>query len=573
MAQDPKSRLTRFLQRKIGRSLSKQDLSYSVERYEEGCQATLYLPCLADGTEFVGEVGQDAKEAEQLAAAQALETYIDEVEALAAEAASAPKKQRRLEDGTAAPRPMEAVDPVDNPKQRLNTFLMKFMGRTLSKEDFSYETVRYDEGYQSTVTLNCLDGDSFVGELAQDAKEAERNAAQIVLETYHDQVLEAESRPRAKELREVGKVNSLKGKGCIPLRSGAKGGCYPQPPSLPPQKGKLISSSGKGGSGKWQAALGPSQPMYVPHPAPYMPCKGGWRPYEDPYAYAPMYGKAAPKGGKGVVPAARTLLKPVAPRKLLTPTLEAKPRAMTQETCRSQLNTFLQRSLGRPVVKDDIEILNEKIEDDRFQVTVTLHSLNGEVYTAEAATEKEAVELACRSALDEHAAEIEALPPSEKKRKRAKEPTAELAGVNHIPLGGLGEQTAADEAKLASLTNKSDLNSLVMKLNGRALNKGDIRYECTKVPEGGFQAVVTIECLLGPDGESFWSGEVCETKQKAEQSAAGLAYEILMAMPENVATLQEREEIKAAERIERQRQREEKGKGKGKVEEEDATVT
>mmetsp|Transcript_39887 Transcript_39887/g.70164 ORF Transcript_39887/g.70164 Transcript_39887/m.70164 type:complete len:560 (+) Transcript_39887:28-1707(+) len=75
---DPKSRLSNFLSRYLGRPTTKQDMTYTVEKYDEGFQATLLLHCF-DGHVVTGEVASTAKEAEFRAAELALEAYQEEL--------------------------------------------------------------------------------------------------------------------------------------------------------------------------------------------------------------------------------------------------------------------------------------------------------------------------------------------------------------------------------------------------------------------------------------------------------------------------------------------------------------
>jgi hypothetical protein len=132
MAQDPKSYSMISLQRKVKQPLTKEDVTFSVERYSEGYQATLWLPCLGDSMEFVGEVGKDAKEAEKLACTQAIASYAEEIEALEAEAPPS-KRQRKADESVS--RPTDLPDTQgDNPKARLNIFMQKYIGKSLTHE-------------------------------------------------------------------------------------------------------------------------------------------------------------------------------------------------------------------------------------------------------------------------------------------------------------------------------------------------------------------------------------------------------------------------------------------------------
>merc|ERR1719343_1190017 len=79
-----------------------------------------------------------------------------------------------------------------------------------------------------------------------------------------------------------------------------------------------------------------------------------------------------------------------------------------------------------------------------------------------------------------------------------------------------------NEADNPCITPKTKLNSLCMKIAKRYLQKGETVYESNKVA-GGFQATVKLIALPGEWAGRCWAGEVCSTKQKAEQSAASIA--------------------------------------------------
>jgi len=59
----------------------------------------------------------------------------------------------------------------------------------ISKEDIVYEDMRVEgRKYQTTVTLDCMDGQEFAGEVMSNAKEAKLSAAQQVLVFYQEQI-------------------------------------------------------------------------------------------------------------------------------------------------------------------------------------------------------------------------------------------------------------------------------------------------------------------------------------------------------------------------------------------------
>merc|ERR1712232_538817 len=75
-----------------------------------------------------------------------------------------------------------------------------------------------------------------------------------------------------------------------------------------------------------------------------------------------------------------------------------------------------------------------------------------------------------------------------------------------------------------AMTPKVKLNTLYMKITQRYLKKGETVYNTNKVL-GGFQATVQLSSLPDTWASRIWAGEVCSTKQNAEQSAARIALE------------------------------------------------
>mmetsp|Transcript_84253 Transcript_84253/g.235969 ORF Transcript_84253/g.235969 Transcript_84253/m.235969 type:complete len:349 (-) Transcript_84253:57-1103(-) len=69
-------------------------------------------------------------------------------------------------------------------KSTLNSFAQRHLKRPISKTDIVYSVAKFGEQYQATVSLNCMDGVQFAGEVANSQKEAEHNAAQIALANF-----------------------------------------------------------------------------------------------------------------------------------------------------------------------------------------------------------------------------------------------------------------------------------------------------------------------------------------------------------------------------------------------------
>merc|ERR1719271_1841502 len=134
--------------------------------------------------EFVGELGSSAKEAEKLAAKQALQQYATEVKAVNATfVPTHTRHHKRKQADLAQGKPFQhqaglqrlqalqhqsAPQPeVGNAKSSLTTFLQKTLRRPLMKEDMLFDVAKYDEGFQCTLRLPGLNESAeFVGEVA-----------------------------------------------------------------------------------------------------------------------------------------------------------------------------------------------------------------------------------------------------------------------------------------------------------------------------------------------------------------------------------------------------------------------
>lgn len=191
---NPKSELVTFLQRKIGRALTKGDTVYESQQNGECWQCTLKLPC-HQGEEFAGELAASEKDAQQSAAAQALALYAAEIAALPP---PAPKKKAKkpaqpnamvmqgalnigLGGGAATP-----AQEAENCKTQLMQQMQTHCGRAMTKTDLIYESVKIgDAGFQATLRLACCGGQEFVGEVASDTKAAQQSAAQQALMNSH----------------------------------------------------------------------------------------------------------------------------------------------------------------------------------------------------------------------------------------------------------------------------------------------------------------------------------------------------------------------------------------------------
>lgn len=249
---------------------------------------------------------------------------------------------------------------------------------------------------------------------------------------------------------------------------------------------------------------------------------------------------------------------------------------------KGKLQQLVQKIKKENVTKEDIGYTCQKWQNE-FQATVTIHILGGESYAGELAnTEKEAQQNAARQAFDDLIPNIDALEakfvkgtkptikptiqPAAKAGEKRKAPSAPVA-ASAKPVGvgmlapGAGESLPVAKTgptvNHAALTNKVALNSLLMKLTRRTLAKGEATYAAEKLLDGGFQGTVTLNCADLPDGWQGlqWAGEICPTKQAAEQSAAAQALE-QMQNDADLSALANRAKAKVAKTG--------KGGGKGK---------
>jgi len=194
---------------------------------------------------------------------------------------------------------------------------------------------------------------------------------------------------------------------------------------------------------------------------------------------------------------------------------------------KTELCQFCQKMCKRPVTKQDIVYMVTRF-GHQYQSIVKLNCFVGQEYAGHlCSSAKEAEKSAAQQALLANPGAPEILATaSDRDKNRRKNQTltpAELA-EKRAKRAELGEDNAA-------ITPKTKLNSLCMQIAKRYLQKGETLYESLKVA-GGFQATVKLAALPGDWGGRCWAGEVCQSKQKAEQSAASIALGQLQADPE-----------------------------------------
>lgn len=89
----------------------------------------------------------------------------------------------------------------EDPKVAVYQFCQRFCNRPIDRNDLTYRVCWYPGGYQATVTLNCIGGQEFTGELAGGRRDAERSASQQVLEFYQEHIASTPKAPKKKKPR------------------------------------------------------------------------------------------------------------------------------------------------------------------------------------------------------------------------------------------------------------------------------------------------------------------------------------------------------------------------------------
>lgn len=201
---DAKTQLMHFCQAKLGSIFKQGDIVYTNNKFPAGWQSIVKLVCLG-GQEFAGELKASSLEAEQGAAAQAVDAFQAEITSLGLdtgvnEATASRKrkfgqiggpsmKKQKLPPGILGENsmvPPEAIEIVQTSKMELNTHCSKIVRRVMEKTDITYETDDVEGGgFQSKLRLSCLP-DSwgskvFVGEVNAKKGDAEQSVAGVAL--------------------------------------------------------------------------------------------------------------------------------------------------------------------------------------------------------------------------------------------------------------------------------------------------------------------------------------------------------------------------------------------------------
>jgi len=212
---EPKMQVNQFCQKKVGRPITKTDITYTTQKHGNAYQSTIQLTCLG-GVAFVGELVGNAKTAESAAAAQVLKHYAAEIAALAAQPKDKTGTKRPLAaiGGVGISGPADKVQKVDGeqtpsgptpPKKEINEICMKLAKRALTKNEIVYNSRAVAGGFQSTLQLTCLPGvygeNLFTGTVCPNKKEAEVSVATIAVETLKADAELAEVLNKPKDIK------------------------------------------------------------------------------------------------------------------------------------------------------------------------------------------------------------------------------------------------------------------------------------------------------------------------------------------------------------------------------------
>jgi len=185
---------------------------------------------------------------------------------------------------------------------------------------------------------------------------------------------------------------------------------------------------------------------------------------------------------------------------------------------KQELNHFLQKHCKRPLTKTDIVYTTSKY-GMQYQAIVKLNCLGGQEYAGHLmqdgkAAEKSAAEQAlAANAAAVQAVKAEAAAGGSKKRQAPKVLTPEERAAKQA------KKASGEAAPNPAQTPKTELNSLLMRIVKRYLQKGETIYTTNKIGMQ-YQATVQLTCLPEEWGTRAWAGHLSANKQQAEQNAA-----------------------------------------------------
>lgn len=182
------------------------------------------------------------------------------------------------------------------------------------------------------------------------------------------------------------------------------------------------------------------------------------------------------------------------------------PSSKCFKTC---LNTYVQRVVRRPLLKDDIVYTLVPLAG-HYQVVVELACFDGVTFAGEVCDNyKEAFQSCAQKAFTFY--EERYSNPCRRGREGLSSDVLDYEAISSAN---------------PSLTPKVLLNTLCTRLAKRFLSRGETVYTVTQI-DGGLRASVRSRALPGKWRSVQWLGSVCSSKREAEHSAASAALESL----------------------------------------------
>jgi len=374
------------------------------------------------------------------------------------------KSYKNHKDKVFLPDPIVAIDFEQKPaKTRLNEFLPKKLGRSVTKADMTYSSVEQERGkYQAMVTLHCLGEQQFAGEVCSSLKEAEQSVARQALDHYADEVA---LHAGVSKKRQLGLSKKHK----------------------PTPAGRGIPLADAAALGYDATALG------------FDAAALGFEP--------PVQGLTSAQGLAGLEfaaePVQQRALVPAAP----VPRQPKLPCGVTGEAARrdgpnhkDQFLAFLAWKIGRSASKAEFTFTSTQVASGQYQATVTLHCAGDQQFAGEVCVGAKAAEMnAAQQALAYYAEEVA-------QYHAIKGPKAGNAGGK-----SKGKGSAGLRGEVAT-----QLAQLLTQLLGRPAYNTDFSYQNMELGPGQFQSAVTLHCLQ----EQQFAGEVEGSMQAAQASAA-----------------------------------------------------
>lgn len=191
---------------------------------------------------------------------------------------------------------------------------------------------------------------------------------------------------------------------------------------------------------------------------------------------------------------------------------------------KTDLNTYCQQILRRPLSKEDVEWLTIQLGEYR-QTILHVKCLKEAFFAGQLClTEKGAERSVAAMALEFYNAQYGTFDEMDASRWKDMDDSNKAAIFHAL-------SNPSDPLPIppnSSLTYKAVLNTLCTRAAGRTLVKGDTRYT-TEWRQDGFRATVQVHALPDPWSSICWTGKACFTKRDAEQHCAKAALTCLTA--------------------------------------------